>query len=143
MGRRRQLNMPRRKWRLYSVRVISEQFDSATTRRWVLPAYCANVCYEKQSSSPSSAGFGALAVDLSRDLHTAIRVMTAGHIDYAIVVPSLVGTLLSTVGAAFIVVAYFFLRLKSTHFRHVLIGNLAIAGNRRCTSLYSRRKHGS
>ena len=59
--------------------------------------------------------------------------MTAAKIDYAIVIPSLVGTLLSTVGAAFIVVAYFFLRLKSTHFRHVLIGNLAIAGNRRCT----------
>ena len=49
-------------------------------------------------------------------------------IDYAVAVPSLIGSLLSAVGAGFIVLAYIVLPLNARHVRHILILNLATAG---------------
>ena len=49
-------------------------------------------------------------------------------IDFAVAIPTLVGSLVSTIGAGFIVLSYGIFRLELDHFRHKLILNLAIAG---------------
>jgi len=49
-------------------------------------------------------------------------------VDLPVAVPSLVGSLLSVIGTAFILVAYYTLPPERSHIRHPLIFNLAVAG---------------
>lgn len=53
---------------------------------------------------------------------------TPKPVDLAVAIPTLIGSLLSTLGTSLILATYIFIPPTPHHVRHILIRNLAVAG---------------
>lgn len=62
-------------------------------------------------------------------------IESTSAVAFAVAIPTLVGSLLSVVGTGFIIATYVLMPRESSHIRHALIFNLAVAGMHYNTSI--------